>query len=481
MAAFLPLNGAATDHYTTRFLSKSFGFAMGWNICYAFAILVPFEITASVLIIHYWAPPVHDAVFISILLVIIVGLNYLPARNSGEAEFAFSSLKLGLLAGLIILSVVLAAGGGPSGDALGFRYWHDPGPANPWIVEGGTGIFVSFVGVIVSVVLPVSSPASSSRYLSATRTDRACRQLTFAVEMVATCSGETTEPQKVIPKAARAFAIRLVVFYVLPILGVTLICSSDAAELISGGAGAGSSPFVIGIKNAGIRVLDHIVNVIILCSAWSAGNVFMFLASRSLYSLAASGNAPRIFTRTSNKGVPYWAVTGCTVLTLLAYLNVSSSSGVVFNWLVNMINMAAFFSWITTSFAYLRFRRALEVQGVDRSTLTYVSVCGKPGAYLCIAFFSVVGLLNGFYVFFPSEWNVSDFLTAYIGTVLFVVLYVGHKMTVGRKHPWVIPAEEIDLLSEPSDGIAAEVQVDVERAGSSPGWKGILKRSKYVG
>lgn len=291
--------------------------------------------------------------------------------------------------------------------------------------------------------------------------------------MVATCSGEATEPRKVIPKAAKAFTVRLIVFYVLPILGVTLTCPSNAPELTSGGAGAGSSPFVVGIKNAGIHVLDHIVNAIILCSAWSAGNVFMFLASRSLYSLAASGNAPKLFTHSSKKGVPYWAVTACTVLTLLAYLNVSSSSGVVFNWLVNMINMAAFFSWITISFAYLRFRRALEVQGIDRSTFSYVSVCGKPGAYLCIIFFSIVGLLNGFYVFFPSEWSISDFMTAYIGTILFVVLYFGHKLTVGRKHSWIIPAEEVDLVSDPNDGIAAAVHAaDIENAReSSSGWK----------
>lgn len=298
--------------------------------------------------------------------------------------------------------------------------------------------------------------------------------------MVATCGGESSNPRHAIPKAAKAFTIRLIVFYVLPILGVTLTCPSNAPELTSGGAGAGSSPFVVGIRNAGILVLDHIVNAIILCSAWSAGNVFMFLSSRSLYSLAAAGNAPRFFAMTSKKGVPYVAVTACTVLSLLAYLNVGSSSGEVFNWLVNMINMAAFFSWILISFSYLRLRKAIEAQGLDRSTFSYVSVCGKPGAYVCIVFFTVVAFLNGFYVFFPSEWDISDFMTAYVGTVLFVVLYFGHKFTVGRKHPWVIPAEEIDLVSEANDGIVEQVHVnDMESAGlSSPAWKTCLRLSK---
>lgn len=263
--------------------------------------------------------------------------------------------------------------------------------------------------------------------------------------MVAMCGGETRNPQRTIPKAAKAFFVRLLVFYVISILGVTITCPSDAPELVSGGAGAGSSPFVIGIKTAGIKVLDHIVNSIILCSAWSAGNVYMYLGSRTIHSLAVAGNAPKIFAKTNRWKVPIWSVTSCAVVALLSYLNVSSSSGTVFNWLVNMINMAAFFSWGIVSWAYLRFRKALSAQGVDRTSLAYVSICGKPGAYVCIVFSAIIGLLNGFNVFFPGQWSVSDFLTAYIGTVLFVILYVGHKFTVGRKEAWVVPVEEINL------------------------------------
>ena len=78
--------------------------------------------------------------------------------------------------------------------------------------------------------------------------------------------------------------------------------------LVHGSAGAGSSPFVVGVTNAGIRTLDSIINAVILASAWSAGNAFLYASSRSLCSLAVSGNAPRIFTRCNSWGVPYVAV-----------------------------------------------------------------------------------------------------------------------------------------------------------------------------
>jgi yeast amino acid transporter len=89
---------------------------------------------------------------------------------------------------------------------------------------------------------------------------------------------------------------------------------------------------VIGIKNAGIPVLDSIVNAVIITSAWSSGNSFLYLSSRSLYSLAVSGNAPRIFKSCTKKGVPYAAVMASCIFLPLAYLNCASSGSTVFNW-----------------------------------------------------------------------------------------------------------------------------------------------------
>jgi yeast amino acid transporter len=43
--------------------------------------------------------------------------------------------------------------------------------------------------------------------------------------------------------------------------------------------GAGSSPFVVGIQNAGISTLPSIVNAIIIMSAWSSGNSFLYISS----------------------------------------------------------------------------------------------------------------------------------------------------------------------------------------------------------
>lgn len=69
----------------------------------------------------------HPAAYMSVFLVLILAVNFLGARVFGELEFWFSSLKVIAIVGLIILGVVLMAGGGPNHDPIGFRYWRNPG------------------------------------------------------------------------------------------------------------------------------------------------------------------------------------------------------------------------------------------------------------------------------------------------------------------------------------------------------------------
>ncbi|KKY37117.1 putative proline permease [Diaporthe ampelina] len=41
-----------------------------------------------------------------------------------------------------------------------------------------------------------------------------------------------------------------------------------------------------------------------LASAWSAGNLYLYLSSRALYSMALVGTAPRFFAKCTKSGVP---------------------------------------------------------------------------------------------------------------------------------------------------------------------------------
>lgn len=106
------------SYYGHRNVSNSLGFAMGWLYFYSLGILVPYEITAAGLVIDYWDSPVNIAVWITIFIVVIVGLNMLPVKFYGETEFWFASLKVFMMIGLLILSFILFWGGGRKSPIL---------------------------------------------------------------------------------------------------------------------------------------------------------------------------------------------------------------------------------------------------------------------------------------------------------------------------------------------------------------------------
>lgn len=128
MAAYLPISSGFTG-YATRFCHPSVGFALGWTYWFKYIIITPNQLTAGALVIQYWVDrnKVNPGVFIAIFLVLIVCINYFGVRFFGEFEFWLSSIKVITIVGLIILSLVLALGGGPNHDRTGFRYWSNPG------------------------------------------------------------------------------------------------------------------------------------------------------------------------------------------------------------------------------------------------------------------------------------------------------------------------------------------------------------------
>jgi yeast amino acid transporter len=52
------------------------------------------------------------------------------------------------------------------------------------------------------------------------------------------------------------------------------------------------------------------------------------------------GNAPKIFKRTSRRGLPYMAIGMCSMFGLLSYMAVNAGSGQVFGWFANMTSIA---------------------------------------------------------------------------------------------------------------------------------------------
>ncbi|KAL8826646.1 MAG: hypothetical protein Q9170_007321 [Blastenia crenularia] len=426
LSAYIPTEGSSVPLYVKRYVEPSLAFAAGWNYWYAYAMLVASEVSAAAVVISYWSNPVPVAVWITIILGTIVILNVFIVSWYGESEFWFASIKIIGILGLIVLGIVLFFGGGPNHDRLGFRYWQKPGAFIPFAAPGNTGKFLAFwTALVKSGFAFILSP-----------------------ELIVLAAGETEAPRRNIPKAAKRFVYRLTVFYILGTFVISVIVASNDDLLLqgvnSGKTNAGASPFVVGIKRAGIRVLDHIINAVILTSAWSAGNSFLFAGSRSLYSLALTGQAPRIFRTCNKHGVPYLCVAVTSLLACLVYLSVSSGSATVFQWFVNLTTISGYIAWIILLITYLRFRKALEFNGM-LDQRPYKSP-GQPYAtYFALFLLIILTLTNGFQVFFPGKFTASSFLAAYITLPIVIVLYLGHK--IWFRTPLFLQVQQIDVYS----------------------------------
>jgi yeast amino acid transporter len=70
---------------------------------------------------------------------------------------------------------------------------------------------------------------------------------------------------------------------------------------------------------------------------------------------------------------------------------------------------------VSICIAFLRFRKAQQVQGFDQREVGFKSRFQPYAAWFTLIFFTVILIFNGFPVFLKGRWSVDDFLVAYIG------------------------------------------------------------------
>ena len=265
----------------TRMIKSNF-IHQNWLSC---ALTLCTEISAASVLIQYWngAQDINVAAWISIIIVVVVCLNIFTVAIYGEAEFIFSSVKIITIIGLLLFAFIIDIGGGPTRDRLGFRYWKNPGAMKAYVSTGSTGRFLGFFSTLVNATFAYTG-----------------------VEMVAVAAGEAANPRKNIPKAVKRVFWRIMFFYVFGSLAIGLLVPYNAQRLLdaqnmANGRTGAASPWVIASYRAAVPVLPSIINAVILTSATSSANAFLYTGSRYLYALAQNKHAPSFFLICSRK------------------------------------------------------------------------------------------------------------------------------------------------------------------------------------
>jgi amino acid transporter len=413
IATYIPIPGAFTS-YAARLIDPSLGFAMGWIYWFSWASTFALELTATGLIIQYWDSDIQIAIFIAVFWVVIIIFNMMPVGFYGEMEFWFASIKVITVIGFMIFAICVDAGVGEKGY-IGFRYWVKPGPFVPYTIQDNDSLakFVGFWSVLIQAGFSYQG-----------------------TELVGIAAGETENPRKTVPSAIRKTFFRIVFFFILTIFFIGIIVPSDDPALLTASEGSGASaqnanasPFVIAANRAGVKALPGIINAVLLTVVLSAANSNVYSGSRILVGLAQEGFAPYWFKKTSKGGVPYWSVLFTAAFGLLGFLNVSDSGATVFNWLLQISGVAGFITWSSLNACHIAFQRALAARNISRDVLPYKAIWQPWFSWYGLFFNCLIILTQGFMAFIP-KFSVQDFFINYLSLILFVVLYIGHKIIV---------------------------------------------------
>ncbi|KAJ5781505.1 uncharacterized protein N7518_009988 [Penicillium psychrosexuale] len=409
LGAFISVSGSFT-HYSSRFIDPAWGFALGWNYFFLWTGIIMAEYNNLGLILTYWDTSMPRWGWTLVFWVFFMSFALLGVWAFGEAEFWLALLKV-LAIAIFFLCAILISSGVIGGQKIGFKYYEDPGP----FTNGVKGVFEIFVFAALQY---------------------------SGTEMIGLTAGESQNPNKDIPKAVKSIIWRIVVIFLGGIFFLTITVPSNDPNLLSESSKTASSPFVIAFNHVGARKGADAVNAVILLTIFSAVNSAVYVGSRTLYGLAKEGAAPKMFLYTVRGGIPIVALVFFHLLGFLSFLNLSSSAGVVYTWVISMTGVATFITWGSICLCHIRIRKAMRLQNVSVSILPYQAQFWPYGAYLGFG-------ISVFFIFFQgwtsfAPWSVQKFFMNYVIVVVFIFLAISWKFW--HKTSWV-QLNTVDLMS----------------------------------
>ena len=418
MAAHMPVAGAF-QVYGSEFVEPAFGFALGWNYWYNWAITIAVELAAASIIMHYWLPAVPGWIWSGLFLAIIFGLNYFSVKGFGEAEYWCAIVKVITIVAFLILGLLMIVGilRGEGSETL---------PAALHTFTTGDAPFVNGLPAFIGAAMIVGFSFQGT-------------------ELIGVAAGESHRPDESIPRAVRQIFWRILMFYALSILIIGLILPyNDPSLLKNGMEDVGVSPFTLVFRRAGLAFAASLMNTVILTAVLSAGNSGMYASTRMLYTMAHNGMAPRLFGRLSDSGVPRNALYATTAVAALCFLSSLFGDAKVYLWLLNASGMAGFIAWLGIAICHYRFRRAFVRQGHDLGQLRYRAIWFPFGPLFAFALCMAIMLGQNYAAFSGGRIDWQGVTATYIGLPLFAALWIGYRL---RHRSRLIPLGHIRLQS----------------------------------
>lgn len=326
LVLYRPSSGSFVS-YAREFLGEKGAYVAGWMYFLNWSTTGIADITAIALYAHYWSlfTSVPQWLLALVALGVVLAVNLISVKIFGEMEFWFSIVKVTTLVAFMLISIWLLA------------TRHPVGGTTP-----GTGVLADHGGVLPHGVMPVVLVMQGVIFAYA------------ALELVGVAAGETSEPEKVVPRAVNSIMWRVAVFYVGSVVLLALLLPGSAYS-------AGESPFVTVLSKIGVPAAGDVMNLVVLTAAMSSLNSGLYSTGRILRSMSAAGSAPRFTGRMNRSQVPYGGILlTCGVCVLGVGLNYLVPAD-AFEIVLNVASLGVVSTWVIIMVCHLAFvRRAKE-------------------------------------------------------------------------------------------------------------------------
>ncbi|MFL6518158.1 MAG: amino acid permease [Bacillus sp. (in: firmicutes)] len=415
MATLMPVSGSFST-YGSRFVDPAFGFALGWNYWFNWAVTLAVEIAASAIIMKFWFPDVPSIIWSALFLGLIFLLNALSVKSYGESEYWFSLIKVVTV--IVFIGVgLLTIFGILGGQFIGFKIF-TIGDAP---VHGG-----------LMSILSIFFIAGFSFQ---------------GTELVGIAAGESEEPEKNVPKAIRQVFWRILLFYVVAIAVIGLIIPYTSPNLLGRDVDSiAVSPFTLVFEKVGIAFAASVMNAVILTSVLSAGSSGLYASTRMLWSMAKDGQAPKFLQNVNVRGIPMNALVITTIIGGLAFLT-SIFGDQVYTWLLNASGLTGFIAWLGIAISHYRFRKAYMAQGRNMDDLKFKAKWFPLGPILAFAMCVFVIFGQNYQAFLTNKIDWYGVAVSYIGLPIFLALWLGYKLIHKTK---VVPLKECSFEEKSS-------------------------------
>ncbi|QCO20136.1 amino acid permease [Acinetobacter cumulans] len=396
LATHNPTSGAFFT-YGTKYVESGFGFALGWNYWYNWAITVAFELVAVQFIMKFWFPDIPGFYWSALFLAIVFGINALTVKGFGESEFFFSLIKVLAIVVFIIIGIFMIGKIMLTPGVETFANW-----------TKGEAPFVGGLSALIGVAMIAGFSFQGT-------------------EMVGVAAGESKDPKKTIPVAIKQIFWRILLFYVVCIFIIGTLVSYDDPLLLQAASSENIalSPFTLLYEKAGFAFAASVMNAVILTAILSAGNSGMYSSTRMLFDMAKNGSAPKAFSKLDRRGVPMNALYATTAIAALCFLTTFIGEQAVFNWLLNMSGMCGFIVWLGIAISHYRFRKGYVHQGYKLEDLAYRAKFFPFAPWFAFILCAIVVLGQNYQAVLDGD--ILAVISTYIGIFLFLAIWLGYK------------------------------------------------------